>query len=192
MSRSVTRRSAAFLLVVLVAAGWALWLRPQALGGRAAFIIVRGESMRPALSAGDLVIVRRDPKYRLGQVVTYRIPDGRQKGARVIHRIVGGTGEAGFVMRGDNKADSDLWRPRTRDVVGRAWITVPSVGRMLLWLRSPPVMAAIAGGFAFSLAMTWPSRRGRETPPRDRSREPSANGGHPDHRLVEAKTPHGA
>jgi signal peptidase I len=187
----VTRRPAALLLVVLVAAGWALWLRPQALGGRSAFIIVRGDSMRPTLSAGDLVIVRREPKYHIGQVVTYRIPDGRQKGARVIHRIVGGTGEEGFLVRGDNKGDADLWRPRTRDVVGRAWLRLPWVGRLLLWLRAPAVLAAVAGGFAFSLAMTWPSRRGRGDPPGEGT-GPSPHGGHPDHRLVEAETPHGA
>jgi signal peptidase I len=156
------------------------------------FIIVRGASMQPTLSAGDLVIVRRDPVYHSGQVVTYRIPDGRQKGARVIHRIVGGTGEDGFVTRGDNKGDADLWKPRTGDVVGRQWIRVLGIGRLLLWLRSPPVLAAIAGGFAFSLALTWQSPRSRRDAPQEGGTVSSPNGGHPDHGLVEAETPHGA
>jgi signal peptidase I len=161
MSRWVTHRRAGLVLVVVVLLAWFLWLRPQVLGGQAGYIIVRGDSMRPTLSAGDLVVVRHEPVYRIGQVVTYRIPEGDHKGARVIHRIVGRTGQGGFAMQGDNKTEPDPWQPRTKDIVGHAWLQLPGVGRFFLWLRTPGVLAALAGGFAFSLALTW-EPRGRE------------------------------
>ncbi|MGH9042563.1 MAG: S24/S26 family peptidase [Acidimicrobiia bacterium] len=170
-SRWVTRRRAEFLIALVIATAWFLWFRPQSLGGPTAFTIVRGESMLPGLSAGDLVIARREQEYRVGDVVTYLVPSGDQKGARVIHRITGGTGESGFTLQGDNKTEPDPWHPRTGDVVGSTWLRFPGVGRAFLWLRTPGVLAAFAGGLAFSLAMTW--------------KRPSADGGHPDDGLVE-------
>ncbi len=150
-------------LTVFVVAAWLVWLRPQPLGGSTGYIIVRGNSMRPTLLPGDLVVVRRQRHYHRGQVVTYRIPDGEFRGQRIIHRIVGGSEETGFLMLGDNKPDADLWHPKPADVIGRQVLRLPAFGRALILLRSPMVFAALAAGIAFSLTLTW-KPRGRRKP----------------------------
>src|SRR6266566_1475858 len=64
---------------------WILFLRPEALGGRAS--------------------------YRPGDIVAYRVPAGDPaSGARVIHRILRGSPAAGYVVQGDNKSQPDPWR----------------------------------------------------------------------------------
>jgi signal peptidase len=137
---------------------WMLWLRPQALGGRAGYIIVSGRSMAPTMHGGDLAIVRRERSYRVGDVVTYRIPNGEFRGRRIIHRIVGGDGTAGFTLRGDNKPDADRWYPRRSDIEGKLWLRLPSAGRAVALARSPAILAAAVGGFVFALTLTWPAR----------------------------------
>ena len=172
--RARWRRDLALGVTLLIVAGWMVWLRPQSLGGRAGYIIVSGRSMQPTLVPGDLVVVWRDQRYRIGQVVTYRIPSGAFQGARIIHRIIGGSPQTGFTLQGDNKPDADSWHPKNSDIIGRQVLRLPGVGRALTFLRSPGVFAALAAGIVFSITLTWKPRRGPGgVPRRRRKREPA-------------------
>jgi signal peptidase I len=149
--------SLAALAAVIVL--WMLFLRPASLGGPVSYIIIRGSSMVPTYSSGDLVIVRSQPDYRVGDVVAYRVPNGDiGSGLIVIHRILR-IGPAGLTMRGDNNAAPDPWTPRTGDVQGQAWISVPGVGRALAAIHQPIVLAALAASVAAAIVVTWRPRR---------------------------------
>jgi len=157
-SRSSLRRTVRLALLALPLLGWAMWLRPEFLGGRVDYVIVGGQSMLPTLHGGDLVVVERESAYRVGDVVAYRIPNGIFEGRRIIHRIIGGNEADGFVMRGDNNEDDDLWQPRHSDIEGKLRLRLPGVGRPVALARSPGTLAAVAGGFVFAFAMTWNPR----------------------------------
>ena len=130
--------------LALVALVWVLGLRPTSLGGGTTYVAVRGSSMQPTYATGDLVIVRTADAYGVGDVVAYRVPDGELgEGRIVIHRIIGGDSN-GFSLQGDNNDSPDPWLPSTADVVGRAWIAVPNLGRVLAYLHQPAVLAALA------------------------------------------------
>jgi signal peptidase len=148
----------AVVAVAAVAIGWFVFLRPQVLGGPAAYILVSGQSMEPTIHAGSLVVAQRQETYQVGEVVAYRIPDGEPaSGLNVIHRIVGGSADIGFVMQGDNAHGSDIWRPKPADIVGRSEVVVPGAVSVLLVARSPIVAASVAAALAvyFVLGM-WP------------------------------------
>lgn len=87
-----TRRRTWVTSALLVAAplAWWLLLRPTVLGGPAGYVLVAGESMRPALAPGDLVLVRRAARYRTGEVIAYRVPTGATSRGiltLVVHRV---------------------------------------------------------------------------------------------------------
>jgi len=144
----VTRRvwdGARWLVALALVVFWFLALRPQGLGGPAEFVMVSGQSMEPTMHTGDLVVVHRHAGYGIGDVVAYHVPKGNPAaGAQVIHRIVGGNGNAGFVVQGDNRTAPDIWRPRTGDVIGSEWAYAPKVGRVILFLHGPIFIAALA------------------------------------------------
>ncbi|GBD13944.1 LexA repressor [bacterium HR24] len=150
-------------LVLALVVAWFFLFRPQFLGGPAAYVIVSGHSMVPTMQDGDLVIVHRQDAYAPGDIVAYRIPKGEPgEGHIVIHRIVGGSAEEGYITKGDNRSGPDLWRPRPEDVLGKAWLHVPAVGDILGVLRSPLVLAAVAAVAAAVLVLTSADERRRE------------------------------
>lgn len=144
-------RAIANIIVTLALIGsWFVFLRPQFLGGPAAYVLVSGESMEPTLHHDDFVIVGRQDTYDEGDIVAYRIPGSETgAGAIVIHRIIGGSAEDGYLLQGDNRTTPDRWRPRSTDVVGRSLVSVPRAGTLLPFLRSPVIVAAFAGCMAF-------------------------------------------
>jgi len=153
------------VLVLAAAAAWFVVLRPQAIGGPAAYVVVSGKSMEPTLQPGALVIAMRQDEYQVGDVVAYRIPVGDPAaGLLVIHRIVGGSAESGFVMRGDNAAGSDVWRPTPADILGRSQAVIPGAMPALLFARSPIVAASVAAALAVYLVLgLWAPHRRRVT-----------------------------
>jgi signal peptidase len=164
-----------FAGALLVAAlGWLLFLRPQVLGGPAAYVLVSGSSMEPTLDPGSLVIAFRQDEYEVGELVVYRVPAGSPASGRfVIHRIVGGSPESGYVLRGDNVSGSDIWRPTPTDIIGRSEVVVPGVMPVLLFARSPIVAASAAAALAVYLLLgLWAT----PTPSPSTSPSPSTRG----------------
>ena len=156
--------SVAFLLA------WLLLFRPAFLGGPAGYVLVTGASMQPTLHGGDLVLTREQSHYQVGDVVAFRVPKSEPaEGAMLIHRIVGGSADEGFLMQGDNKDSRDPWHPRPQDIVGKKWFSIPGGARFLLRLREPMNLAMLTGGLGmllillpeWHLALPSPGRRRR-------------------------------
>ncbi len=142
------------LAAVVSLAAWFVLLGPAFLGGPATYVRVTGDSMEPTLHAGDLVVARGESSYGEGDVVAFRPP--RHTGGRsavVIHRIVGGSPQEGFIMRGDNNEGKDPWRISEGDILGEMWFSIPGGGRLLAILQSPLLLAALASGVAVFLVL---------------------------------------
>jgi signal peptidase len=143
------------LLVIGACIFWAMFLRPQSLGGSAAYILVSGESMEPLYHTGDLILVERSKAYAVGDIIAYRVPKADpMAGAQVIHRIIGGNATRGFLVQGDNRTAPDVWRPKPSDVVGSAHLRIPHAAVGLQFVRSPLLLGLLAASFVFVYALT--------------------------------------
>lgn len=164
MNRRVAR-AASLTFVAAVMLIWAVTLRPQALGGPAMFVAVRGSSMLPAYEHGDLVVVQSAADYKVDDVVAYRVPAGEVGAGRVvIHRIVAGDATAGFTLQGDNNGAPDPWHPREADMVGVAAFRVPHAGRIITLVQQPAILGGLASAIVVTVVLARPPR------PRGRSR----------------------
>ena len=125
---------------------------PTALGGNNSFVFVQGVSMQPALYEGDLAVVRKQSSYEPSDVVAFRVPEGDiGEGAIVIHRVIGGDGESGYVLQGDNRSSPDRWHPKNDDVIGRMWLDAPNLGGWMRELYDPLGRGALVGMMAVFL-----------------------------------------
>src|SRR5581483_4629369 len=101
-------------------------LHPLGFPGPATAVIIKGSSMLPTYKSGDLVIVKSQNSYQVGDAVAYKVPQGQLgAGDTVIHRIIGGNGRDGFNLQGDNNKSADPWHPTTGDIVGKQWLYLP-------------------------------------------------------------------
>ena len=157
-------RGLSLLATLGVLAAWAVTFRPLILGGPATYIVVRGDSMLPSYETGDLVITQAVPPYHVGEAVAYRVPTGELgAGLVVIHRIVGGD-ENGYVMEGDNNPSPDPWLPRSSDILGRAWLHAPGVGRLISLFFRPVFLACLAASVVVGWLVARRTRRQRLVP----------------------------
>jgi signal peptidase I len=149
--RSLLKRAyeiASILLVIGACVFWAMFLRPQSLGGPAGYVLVSGQSMLPLYHTGDLILVQRKRSYDVGDIIAYHVPnDDPMAGAQVIHRIVGGNATRGFVVQGDNRTAPDVWRPKPNDIVGSASLKIPRAVVVMQYLRSPLLLGLLAASF---------------------------------------------
>lgn len=125
------------VLLVLFGTG----LLPQQLGGAMSYAITDGTSMLPHIRAGDLVIVRREPSYHVGEVAAFH---DRQLHVIVLHRIVAIRGGR-YVFKGDNNDFVTSYEPTKSQIVGAEWLRIPRAGRLVEELRAPWVAAALLG-----------------------------------------------
>jgi len=117
--------------------------------------------MLPVYNTGDLVVLHAAPTYGPGDIVGYHVPDGEVgQGLLVVHRIVGGSAAAGFVLQGDNNPAPDPWLPQGPLIAGTPWVAIPGIGRAITFVHQPAALAALA----VTLLVMWeigrrPARR---------------------------------
>jgi len=129
----------AIVAAVVLLGAWLLFA-PAELGGATRYAVVEGASMEPGLTRGDLVLVRAGTTPAVGDVVLYRDP---ALGVRVLHRVIRVDGDR-LVLKGDANDFVDDTRPRSADVVGSYWFSVPRAGAALSWMQVPPHAALLA------------------------------------------------
>ncbi|MEV4352300.1 signal peptidase I [Actinoplanes sp. NPDC049596] len=108
---------------------------------RLTYVVTEGISMNPVYYQGDLVFVTKADSYHVGEIAAYH---GSSPGQRVLHRIIGGDGSSGFVLKGDNNQSVDTPTPTTEEMIGRAALHVPHGGIWLKPLLSPSGLGTLS------------------------------------------------
>ena len=139
MSTRHTRKLLASGLGVIALA--CLWycFAPVALGGSTTYVVTDGISMQPRFHAGDLVLVRGQSNYRVGQIVAY---NSKAFHTIVLHRIIARDGSR-YVFKGDNNNFIDFEHPAKSQLIGALWMHIPGAGARLKSVRSPALVALL-------------------------------------------------
>ena len=146
MKAAIKVLRAIFAVLLIAVIGLNLWMfvqqsvlkkDPPEIFGYSQLVVTSG-SMEPAFSAGDMIVIRQEEDYGLGDIVTFRLSGGEL----VTHRIVGSV-EGSFITKGDanNTEDDELLDPGR--IVGKLVTYLPAVGSFMLFLRTPVGMFAL-------------------------------------------------
>lgn len=139
------------ILTWLLVAGSVAILLGGLLGRPVLMAAVPTTSMLPALRPGDLIPVLPgwgiEPE--IGQIIVFKTD---RDSSWIVHRIIAGDSESGYVTKGDNNPVPDLHRVFIKDIagfvptIGNSALHVPGLGSLSLG-RTPlghPIFAGIA------------------------------------------------
>lgn len=122
------------LLFIAVAIGFGALIAP--IDGNKA-LIVRSGSMEPIIAVGSLITAKPQPKYNIGDVVAFK--DTIKSSVFVTHRIVNKKEQNGkiyFQTKGDANEEPDFNFVPAENIVGRANISIPSVGKLVAYTKT--------------------------------------------------------
>ena len=90
-------------------------------------LAVRGGSMEPAITAGDMIVITRPPaRIEVGQVLTLQVD-----GAIVTHRVVEVKPDGTFVTQGDANDSRDDFTANDVRIVGEYRFSLPLIGMLI-------------------------------------------------------------
>ncbi|MFT9393488.1 signal peptidase I [Bifidobacterium sp.] len=110
-------------------------------------MVVKSGSMEPTIGVGSMIVSmpRKAVELKVGDVITVSYGETKRL---VTHRIVQSEGCAGekctFVLRGDANAAEDPYKVNIDDATWH-WLTIPRLGWAVLWVRTWPGLATMAG-----------------------------------------------
>lgn len=151
---------AATLLVVSALAVTAVVAVPGVVGADESYVVL-SDSMAPALTTGDVVVVRSVPPERIGvgDVITYNSPEAGNMD-RISHRVVAvdrSGGETTFRTRGDMNDRRDQYVVEESDLIGRVWFSIPVVGYFLRFAGTDLgiVLLVVVPGVSLVVTELW-------------------------------------
>ena len=161
--KRIRLRSGLATLALLIVAGVAwFYFAPTNIGGATRYVVTSGVSMEPRFHTGDLAIVRPASNYRVGEIVAYW---STVLHTVVLHRIIAKDGNR-YVFKGDNNHFIDPVRPTRSELLGKLWLHVPHLGRVLEMLHTKVAAALLCAvvGLLTLFGVKETGRR-RQTPP---------------------------
>ena len=130
------------LIAVLIA--WYFTLAPSSLNGPVTYTVISGHSMEPTLYTGDLVMVKKQDTYALGDTVLTQV-----YGGLVMHKIVW-LSDTEVRTQGINNDFEDTWTLPRSAILGKQILVIKQFGTVLVNLRTNPLIfgsfAAVLGG----------------------------------------------
>jgi len=132
-----TKKLAKIAALIIIAALLIIFLgfyRPVLLWGDTLYEPVYTGSMEPAIPVGSVVLIKPvDPEtLKIGDIICFTLTEPTS----ITHRIINITDE-GFITKGDANEDPDQWTVRKENVIGKAILTIPFIGYLGYFVRTP-------------------------------------------------------
>jgi len=99
------------------------------------FLTIKSNSMRPTLSTGSLVLIKKQNDYQPGDIISfYAQNNGKEE--IITHRLIKIGGNV-YITRGDSNLAIDPYvRPRL--IIGKVILSLPYLGFIYILAKTPP------------------------------------------------------
>ena len=134
MNKKKTAKIALLICAATIAAIFLIFYRPVLLWGDTRYEPVFSGSMEPAIPVGGIVVIKPvDPEtLKIGDIICFQLSEPTS----ITHRIINIIDE-GFMTKGDANEDPDQWIVKKENVIGNAIFTVPFIGYLGYFVKTP-------------------------------------------------------
>ena len=133
-------------LVALIGLGALLITSLVPIPGNYDIKIVKSGSMEPAIKVGSIVLVKPAGQYKTGDIITFG--EDTKTDIPTTHRIVemrAVSGELFYTVKGDANEEPDTTEVRQSEVIGKVILTIPYLGYVLDFARTPVGFVLLVG-----------------------------------------------
>jgi signal peptidase len=111
-----------------------LFYRPVPLAGDTIYEPVYTGSMEPAIPVGSIVVIKpvNPETLKTGDIICFKLSEPTS----ITHRIINIT-DQGFITQGDANNAPDLWTVKKENVIGKVILTIPYIGYIGYFVRTP-------------------------------------------------------
>lgn len=122
------------VIIVVLASIFLIFYRPVALWGNTYYEPVYTGSMEPAIPVGGIVVIQTvgPTTLKVGDVICFR----HSEASTITHRIVS-QAQDGFITKGDANEEPDLQPVNYAQIVGKVTFTIPLVGYLGFFVKTP-------------------------------------------------------
>jgi len=122
--------------IAIIITVFMVFYRPVSLGGDTLYEPVYTGSMEPAIPVGSIVVIKpADPEtLKIGDIICFKLSESAI--TSVTHRIFNIT-DQGFITQGDANNAPDQWIVKKENVIGKAIFTIPFIGYIGYFVRTP-------------------------------------------------------
>ena len=127
---------ALIICIATIIAIFTVLYRPVSLWGDTRYEPVYSGSMEPAIPVGGVVVIKAvdTETLKVGDIICFKLSESAT--TTVTHRIINITDE-GFITKGDANEDPDQWIVKKENVIGKAIFTIPYIGYLGYFVRTP-------------------------------------------------------
>ncbi len=139
------------LLIILLAIA-CLLIVPSLIGYKS-FAVISG-SMEPNIHVGSIVYAKETPfdELQIGDVISYRISEDTM----VTHRIQEiNTDDSTVITKGDANDSEDSSPVSANNIVGKVALSIPLIGYISIYAKTPIGIAAICGVVAVIIILNY-------------------------------------
>lgn len=161
---AILRGAVLFFLVAVIAMNGILLIKrlvykedlPSLFGY--SIVTVLSGSMEPEFSPGDMLLIKAQKDYAVGDIVTYE-----DQSSYVTHRIIEEDQDS-CLTKGDANNAPDGKRISKENIYGAVHLVIPGVGNLVLFLKSPFGILVMIIIFLVltELSFWWEKRRAKE------------------------------
>jgi signal peptidase len=134
MNKKKTAKIALLICAIIIAVIFLIFYRPVSLAGDTYYEPVYTGSMEPAIPVGGIVVIKpvNPETLKIGDIICFQLSEPTS----ITHRIINITDE-GFITKGDANEDPDQWIVKKENVIGKVIFTVPFIGYLGYFVRTP-------------------------------------------------------
>lgn len=121
---------------------------------------VKSESMLPTLEVDDVVITKKQDRYRREDIIIYKVWK-----IHVVHRIIHSYEEDGvikYVTKGDNNELRDRKKSTNDNIVGKVVYILPGFGTVIKVVSYTAVVAIVAFSIGFAYDIKKSKQKGKK------------------------------
>jgi signal peptidase len=122
------------IVIAIIAIVFLVFYRPVSFWGDTRYEPVYTGSMEPAIPVGSIVVIKpvNPETLQTGDIICFELSEPTS----ITHRITNITDE-GFITKGDANEDPDQWTVKKENVIGKVILTIPFIGYLGYFVRTP-------------------------------------------------------